>query len=81
MRNLFVVFLALCVLSIGCEYQNTISVIDDTRVPEQSRVLNVGFYDAFSPVSYSLAHTHLQARLLQMAQWTSRLLRRDRHRI
>ena len=59
MRNLFIVFLALCVLSIGCEYQNTINVIDDTRVPEQPRVLNVGFYDAFSPVSYSLAHTHL----------------------
>lgn len=59
MRNLFIVFLALCALSISCEYQNAINVIDDTRVPEQPRVLNVGFYDAFSPVSYSLAHTHL----------------------
>lgn len=59
MRHLFIVFLALCVLSIGCEYQKTIDVIDDTRVPEHPRVLNVGFYDAFLPVSYSLAHTHL----------------------
>ncbi len=58
MRNLFIVFLALCVLSIGCEYQKAINVIDDTRVSEHTRVLNVGFYDAFSPVSYSLAHTH-----------------------
>ena len=58
MRNLFLVFLALCVLSISCEYQKAINVIDDTRVSEQTRVLNVGFYDAFSPVSYSLAHTH-----------------------
>ena len=58
-RNLFIVFIALCVLLIGCEYQKVINVIDDTRVPEQSRVLNVGFYDAFSPVSYSLVHTHL----------------------
>ena len=46
-------------LSIGCEYQKAINVIDDTRTPEQPRVLNVGFYDAFSPVSYSLANTHL----------------------
>jgi len=59
MRNLFIVFIALCVLSIGCEYQKIINVIDDTRTPEQPRVLNVGFYDAFSPVSYSLARTHL----------------------
>ena len=58
MRNLFIVFLALCVLSISCEYQNAINVIDDTRVSEQTRVLKLGFYDAFSPVSYSLAHTH-----------------------
>ncbi len=46
-------------LSTGCEYQKAINVIDDTRVSEQTRVLNLGFYDAFSPVSYSLAHTHL----------------------
>lgn len=63
MRSLFIVLIALCVLSIGCEYQKVINVIDDTRdntrVAEQPRVLNVGFYDAFSPVSYSLAHTHL----------------------
>ena len=59
MRNLFIVYIALCVLSISCEYQKTIDAIDDTRVPEHPRVLNVGFYDAFSPVSYSLAQTHL----------------------
>lgn len=59
LRSLFIVFIALCVLSIGCEYQKVIDVIDDTRTPEQPRVLNVGFYDAFSPVSYILAHTHL----------------------
>ena len=59
MRNLFIIFLALCVLSIGCEYQKVINVLDDTRVSELPRVLNVGFYDAFSPVSYSLADTHL----------------------
>ena len=59
MRNLLIVFIALCVLSIGCEYQKTINVIDNTRTPEQPRVLNVGFYDAFSPVSYSLGRTHL----------------------
>ena len=58
LRSLFIVFTALCVLSIGCEYQKTINVIDDTRTPEQLRVLNLGFYDAFSPVSYIIAHTH-----------------------
>lgn len=58
MRSLFIVLIALCVLSIGCEYQKVINVIDDTRVAEQPRILNVGFYDAFSPVSYSLAQTH-----------------------
>lgn len=58
MRNLFIVFIALFVLSIGCEYQKVINVIDDTRVPEHPRVLNVGFYDAFSPVSYGWTNTH-----------------------
>ncbi len=56
---MFVVLIALCVLSIGCEYQKTINVIDDTRTPEQPRGLNVGIYDAFSPVSYILGDTHL----------------------
>ena len=56
---MFVVLIVLCVLSIGCEYQKTINVIDGTRTPEQPRVLNVGFYDAFSPVSYILGNTHL----------------------
>ena len=59
MRSLFIVLIALCVLSIGCEYQKVINVIDDTRTPKQPRVLNVGFYDAFSPVSYRLTSTHL----------------------
>ena len=56
--RILIVFIALCVLSIGCEFQKTINVIDDTRTPEQPRVLNLGFYDAFSPVSYIIAHTH-----------------------
>ena len=62
MRNLlsvFTVFIVLCVLSIGCEYQKSVNVINDTQVPEQPRVLNVGFYDGFSPVSYNEANTHL----------------------
>lgn len=58
MRNLFIVVITLCVLSIGCEYQKVINVIDDKRTPEQPRVINIGFYDTFSPVSYSLAHIH-----------------------
>ena len=56
---MFVVLIALCVLSIGCEYQKTINVIDDTRTTEQPRVLKFGFYDAFSPVSHILGDTHL----------------------
>lgn len=59
LRSLFIVFIALCVLSNGCEYQKVIDVIDDTRTQEQPRVLNVGFYDAFSPVSYGWTNTHL----------------------
>ena len=60
MRSLFIVLITLCVLSIGCEYQKVINVIDDTRVAEQPRILNVGFYDAFSPISYqSERSTHL----------------------
>lgn len=58
MKNLCFMFLMFYVVLVGCEYQNVTDVLTTDATEnvicfDTPRVLNVGFYAYFSPVSYS----------------------------